>query len=401
MMNSQALISMTLLALQFGMQPMLTKNYTTSNMNKSTYNLIQELFKFILAFLMLLASGQFRTAIKDWTLYSWMNVATLPAGLYCVQNMASLIAYQHLDSITYNVLNQTKTLSAAFCCYLLMGRRQSSVQIMALCLLLLSALIIEEVVSIDSFYMIMNIMTANTSTNTSTSTDDIVHDYETINGTETEVTNNLSTHVTLGVIPVLTASFISGLTGAISQKNLQSNNTTSSSSPSSGGRNPFLFSMELCIASILFLLLSFTFSNDGQQIQTNGFFHGWTYQTMIPITTNSIGGILVGLVTKYAGSVRKGFALIFGLLLTGLVQQILDHKPVTREQLVGGTLAALSLWMHMMNPVVSGVTATATATGKSNTTSSTSTAHRKQPQSVNQPNVVVQPRRKRKIRKED
>ena len=116
---------------------------------------------------------------------------------------------------------------------------------------------------------------------------------------------------------------------------------------------------------------------------------------MIPITTNSIGGILVGLVTKYAGSVRKGFALIFGLLLTGLIQQVLDQQPVTREQVVGGTLAAVSLWMHMMNPFVS--VASGSGGGKG---SNTSSVHRKQPQAVNQPNVV-QAKRKRKIRKED
>ena len=56
------------------------------------------------------------------------------------------------------------------------------------------------------------------------------------------------------------------------------------------------------------------FSPDGQMIAEQGFWSGWTPATWIPIITNSMGGIIVGLVTKYAGSVRKGFALIFGIL---------------------------------------------------------------------------------------
>ena len=54
------------------------------------------------------------------------------------------------------------------------------------------------------------------------------------------------------------------------------------------------------------------------------------------------------LVTKHAGSVRKGFALIFGLLLSGLIQA--GSAGVTPEQVVGGVIAAVSLWLHMTSP---------------------------------------------------
>ena len=53
------------------------------------------------------------------------------------------MAYQVLDPFTFNVLNQTKTLSARLSCYLVMGWKQSQVQILALFLLLVAALVIE------------------------------------------------------------------------------------------------------------------------------------------------------------------------------------------------------------------------------------------------------------------
>ncbi|CAJ1968284.1 unnamed protein product [Cylindrotheca closterium] len=308
---------MCLLSVQFGLQPTLTKTFTPDGVCRSTVVLVQEGLKFCFAYIMLRISGAKQSAVVGWTPNQWIRVAFLPAALYALQNMAALQAYQHLDSLTFNVLNQTKTLSAAMCCYLVMGKRQSFMQIFSLILLLLSALTMEGLVPLESLMF--------RSSNVSTS----------------QVDWN-STHWSNGVAPILLASFISGLSGALSQRNLQS---------SGGGRNPYLFSMELCSASILILGSSLVFSNDGKRVTEDGFWAGWVPQLWIPITTNAIGGIIVGLVTKYAGSVRKGFALIFGIFLSGVVQAMLDQSHgVSREQVAGGVLAGVSLWIHATHP---------------------------------------------------
>jgi UDP-sugar transporter A1/2/3 len=365
---------MALLTVQFGMQPMLTAKYTSKTVIRSTVIFIQEAIKFTFAIFMLITSGGFRTALKDWSISSWIKVAAIPAGLYTVQNTAALMAYQHLDGVTFNVLNQTKTLSAALCCYLIMGRKQSKVQIVALFMLLISALINEHIVSLDvilhvwkhgfldvrSFSSIpLSLSSLDSSLNSSSSTE-------------------TTKHLTHGVIPVLLASFLSGLAGAISQKNLQS----SCGSGEKGGRNPYLFSAELCVASLMILSISMKFSDDGDKIQQYGFFHHWTPETLIPIVTNAIGGIVVGLVTKYAGSVRKGFALIFGMLLTGFIQSSLERNPVTREEIVGGLLASVSLWMHATHSyfdtkVLDGSSSRSSSSSSSSTSSSTKTTKAK------------------------
>jgi UDP-sugar transporter A1/2/3 len=190
-------------------------------------------------------------------------------------------------------------------------------QVIALFILLLSALVMERFVTLDSLLG------------------------------RTEKTSELSMetrHFTHGVAPILLASFISGLAGALSQKNLQG----------TGGRNPYLFSMELCAVSVIILAFSMLVGPDGKMIRENGFWSGWTPWTMIPILTNSIGGIIVGLVTKYAGSVQKGFALIFGIFISGLLQA--PDTGVSREQILGGTLAAISLWLHATFPAATAAT---------------------------------------------
>ncbi len=276
--------------------------------------------------------SELKKALEGWSISSWLRVAVLPALLYTVQNTCALTAYQNLDGVTFNVLNQTKTLSAAVCCYLLMGRKQSKLQILALVMLFLSALIVENLIPLNKYLDYLNFGDNNDGDDKGNA--NIMEEKQ-------QSAQRSSNHFTHGVVPVLMASFISGLAGAISQKNLQN-----------GGRNPYLFSSELCIASIISLSISLLFSPDGERIKSNGFFDQWTITTLIPVLTNAVGGIVVGLVTKYAGSVRKGFALIFGMVLTGVAQSINDGLPLSSSQIIGGVIAALSLWLHATNPYV-------------------------------------------------
>lgn len=331
--NWEAIFFMTLLAIQFGIQPGLVRAYAPQNICKSSFVLVQEGIKFIMASLGLYISGEkvYTEALKGWKISSSLKIAGIPAILYCMQNLASLMAYQNLQPLTYNVLNQTKTLSAALCCYLVIGRKQSKTQIVSLLLLLGSALIIEKIVSLQVIVKVVKSVLLTSATIAAPAT-------------TTAVTTR---HISHGVLPILFASFLSGLAGALSQKKLQDEKGCGKS----GGRNAYLFSMELNACSFLILLVSLIASRDGQLIRQYGFFHNWTGKTIIPIVTNAFGGIVVGLVTKYAGSVKKGFALIFGILISGLLQAYgAGGSGVEGVQVVGGALAALSLWLHTSRP---------------------------------------------------
>jgi len=324
---------MALLALQFGVQPSLVKAFTPRGVVKSSVVLVQEVIKFVIAsFLYSTGTSKDQQKIDKAgiSLKTWLKIAIVPAALYNVQNIAALLAYQNLEPLTFNVLNQTKTLSAALCCYFVIGKKQSSMQMCSLILLLVAALIIEKIVSLSTFTPPFF-----------SGTTGLLGGLFAADGSM-----KLARHVTHGVFPILIASFISGLAGAIVQKNLQG--TSKSGEKKRAPRNPYLFNMELNSASAILLIVSLLFSGDGRQIAKNGFFHQWTPQTFIPIITNSVGGIIVALVTKYAGAVRKGFALIFGILISGLIQA--ETGGLATEQVMGGFLAAASLYLHTMFP---------------------------------------------------
>lgn len=281
---------------------------------------------------------------------SWITLAGLPAFLYTIQNVAALMAYQNLEALTFNVLNQTKILSAALSCYFVMGQRQSKMQMISLCFLILSTLVIEQLVHPFAYISLWQ-----------------GNGLKGITGAISSLgrfSGGAGRRVTHGIVPLLVASLISGMAGALTQKNLQGSIGGSSiwgskkigkaNSPvSRSPRNAYLFSMEMNVASSILLLASLLMSSDGRSmIRSRTFFSNWTPETFIPVITNSIGGILVGLVTKHAGSVRKGFALIFGLLLSGIFQA--GGAGIQMHHVIGGVIAAASLWMYSIHPFIPG-----------------------------------------------
>lgn len=97
---------------------------------KSTVVFMQELTKLVIAIAGIsMGKAKWSDVVSGWTVTSWLRLALLPATIYLVQNICSLLAYENLDPITYNVLNQTKTLSAALCCYIVMKKKQSRMQV--------------------------------------------------------------------------------------------------------------------------------------------------------------------------------------------------------------------------------------------------------------------------------
>ena len=169
--------------------------------------LVGEGVKFGISMIMLLASGETAAQLSQWDLVSSLQAAAAPALVYSVQNVLVQTAYPNISSLMFNLLNQTKTLSAAVFVYILMGKRQSLIQCLALGMLFTAAVML--------------------STGKSSSKD------------EEEKENDFL----WGIVPVLGASALSGFASGLCQVTLQGKR-----------RNSFVFTMELCIFSTISLL---------------------------------------------------------------------------------------------------------------------------------------------------
>ncbi|EDQ87371.1 uncharacterized protein MONBRDRAFT_33456 [Monosiga brevicollis MX1] len=244
-----------------------------------------QLSKFVLALGMLYISGELPKALKGWTLADSIRAAGVPAIIYSCQNLLMLAGYAYLDGLTVNLINQTKTIFAAICVYLILGKAQSLIQCIALGGMFGASVLL-------------------TQQGQATSSGKPEVDYA---------------HWLLGGVgPVFLASMLSGLASAITQMNLQKRQ-----------RNSLLFTMELGVYSSIALLVKLLLSNDLQA---------------------AAGGIVVGLVVKYAGSVRKGFAILAGIVITGLADFLVAGNPLSTAKLVALPLVVVCTYLHMAFP---------------------------------------------------
>jgi len=117
-------------------------------------------------------------------------------------------------------------------------------------------------------------------------------------------------------------------------------------------RPTLMFSAELSAMSALSLgvNLLLDLNGDGSRAQVEGLFVAWSPRTWVPVVTNSLGGLAVGAVTKYAGSVRKGFAITIGLVLSAVLRVVVAGKPLTLAVAVAMPLASAGILLHVSQP---------------------------------------------------
>lgn len=109
--NSQkSLLYCSLLALQFGLQPILASKFTASGVSKTSIVIATELAKIAIAAIVILSGprAELEQIKQYWTLSDSIKVAALPATLYAIQNLLVQYGYVYLDSMTFNLINQTK-----------------------------------------------------------------------------------------------------------------------------------------------------------------------------------------------------------------------------------------------------------------------------------------------------
>jgi len=298
------------LTFQNGLQSWLTGYFVDPSVVKSTIVINTELLKILFGCAYLHFNDQLVDILKNWSLKKSVQGAGLPAIIYACQNIIMIIGYQNLDGLTFNLVNQTKSIACAVFLYFVMGRRQSLPQIGALMLLFgVGALI-----SSDS------------------------------SGTKSKPYDG-SMSFKLGITFCLLASLLSGLAASLVQKSQQS----------VGAVHPLFYSAELAIYSIaclipLTLFQAVTGQGDGAQILELGLWKGYQLSTFIPVFTNSIGGLLVGLVVKYAGSINKGYACMMGLVLSGFVKSFVFSLPLSLQTIAAVPLVAFAMWVNLNYP---------------------------------------------------
>ncbi|CAA7025246.1 unnamed protein product [Microthlaspi erraticum] len=304
-MGPKVLFYSMLLTLQYGSQPLISKRCIGREVIVTSSVLTCEIVKVVCALVLMARDGSLKGLSKEWTLMGSLTASGLPAAIYALQNSLLQISYRSLDSLTFSILNQTKIFFTAFFTFMILRQKQSIQQIGALCLLIMAA-------------VLLSIGEGSSKTSSGINPDQVLFS---------------------GIIPVLAASVLSGLASSLCQWASQVKKHSS-----------YLMTVEMSIVGSLCLLISTLKSPDGEAIKRYGFFHGWTALTWVPVISNALGGILVGLVTSHAGGVRKGFVIVSALLVTALLQFAFEGKPPSSYCLVALPLVISSISMYQKYP---------------------------------------------------
>jgi len=313
-------------AVQFGAQPLLAKTYIWKDTLTSSVVLGAELAKILGCLTMLHASGELREVFRGYSVPKAVALCVLPASTYLIQNFCIQVAYQNIDSIVFNILNQSKMLFTAFFSFMIMGRRQSRAQCLALLMVTVAGILISWTSQFGS----------------ASSNGNGHNGHGSSNGNGHNGKNGHS-NWWLGIPCVVLASALSGLGSGLTEWIVQGRK-----------RNTYLFSAEMAVLGCFVILFSLVFdmSPDSQRFSEKGLLYGWTPLTLIPVLTQGLGGIIVGLITKVAGGVKKGFAVICGLLLTCAWRCLVEGMPLSLPVCVAVPLVGFSIYLHASFPPV-------------------------------------------------
>ncbi|KAF0766845.1 hypothetical protein AaE_002893 [Aphanomyces astaci] len=310
-------VFLVLLALQIGIQPELMKWYAKDATNVSLRITVIGILKILVALVPLVWTGEWRCEFSSWSSRVALRTTVLPALIYSVQDYLNQTAVVILDGVTYNVLNQTKIIWTALLVYVMLGQKQSSVQVVALVVLVASAVLIA-----------VGGHSHDGSQAKSSIEDDVLR--------------------VTGMGRAAIAAVLSAFAGTIIQKALQKE-----------ARNAYMVTLELSAINIACCV----WSNVANRITSSSTSHqdeggaaaaslwtGWTFMTFVTLLVQALGGVLVGFVIKYSGNIKKSFAVVGGLLLTAACESVVNETEFGVAGYIATGLATLSTMLYTKFP---------------------------------------------------
>lgn len=229
----------------------------------------------------------------------------IPACLYTMQNNLLYLAVSNLDAATYQVTYQLKLLTTAFFSVTMLGHRLSAMKWLSLLVLMLGVVLVQlppEVFSADSTTIMAP---QNSNGNTAT-----------------------------GLVAVFVACLSSGFSGIYFEKILKGT-----------GSNIWVRNVQLGLFGFILGMLGVWMTN-AKEVAEGGFFQGYSPLVWAVVAINSIGGLMVAVVVKYADNILKGFATSLAIIFSSLLSIIFFNFKPTPNFLVGAGLVIGAVYMY-------------------------------------------------------
>ncbi|CAK0869641.1 unnamed protein product [Prorocentrum cordatum] len=120
------------IAIQYALQPTLFRMFVEKGTPPSSLVVGSEVFKMLMIILLLSMNGTGRQAWREWSLIDSLRTAGLPSATFVIQNYCIAVAYQSLDGVMFNVLNQAKIPFTALFAFLIVGKASEDPDLLAI-----------------------------------------------------------------------------------------------------------------------------------------------------------------------------------------------------------------------------------------------------------------------------
>mmetsp|Transcript_65397 Transcript_65397/g.156377 ORF Transcript_65397/g.156377 Transcript_65397/m.156377 type:complete len:323 (-) Transcript_65397:100-1068(-) len=278
-----------------GAQPILIKHAVGKDVDRRTVVLFNEALKLGTS-LAMAPSGSGKAVLKDWR--AMILRAGPPAALAVVQNNLMQVAYPRLDPLQASVFGQTKIFFVALAARLVLRRRVSSQQVVALCMLVAG-----------SWLMVIPPKQPAKE----------IKDEASGSGSSAEPARPAwHPEWKKGLLAQFGANMVSGLNFAVLELGLQ-------------GRSPIAFNVEMSICGIVSGLVGMACGGNALK-SPEDLLRGWSAMTALVPVSMATSGIIAGFVVKKGGGIAKALASVGAIILVALVKVIWERRPLSFQQ---------------------------------------------------------------------
>lgn len=279
--------------------------------NPQTGVIMQELMKGVTCVVLCFREGGFKAAFADRGQFLRTGI---PALLYLVQNNMQYVAVSYLDAPTYAVLYQLKILTTGILSVMMLGKKLSMFQWLAL-----------------------GALTGGVSLVTLSQ----MRPWSSVGGTN-GATPSSFTSMFPGLMAVLVAAMVSGLAGVYFEKILKTSHVTL------WARN-----LQMAVYSVVIGIGGLILGADFSTVRESGFFYGYTLSAWLAVANNAFGGLLIAVVIKYADNIMKNFSQGLSIIFTAITSCIFFNSSVNTLFVLGGSLVIYSILLYgnVMQPL--------------------------------------------------
>lgn len=240
---------------------------------------------------------------------------SIPAFLYAIQKNMLYVAISNLDAAVFQVAYQGKILTTAVFSVIVLGKKLSGRQIIAL-LVLLAGVAMVQLSAMDG--------AAKAAPSSSGRTDNVV----------------------LGCIAVLVACMTSGFAAIYFEWILKKSTPVSQQAPHALWVRNFQLAVFAGIGAAIGVL-----SKDGAAVMEHGLYQGFSPLVWVVVSLEAFGGIVVALVIKYADNILKNFATAVSIVTSVVVSALFLGFSIKPSFVFGGlcVMAAVVLYTSNQN----------------------------------------------------